>query len=344
VPGWEQVNINGFGDKDTYLSSLDSFGEYLYVGTWPGNGAGQVWRMSNTHEWKDVSPHWGDDNGAVYAMQVFGDDLYAGTGNDNGGELWRTDGTTWEQVVKAGFSDFNNLGINAMAVFSNSIIAATSNYTTGVEIWSSSTGNFGSWSQVNSDGFGSADTWQDIVMDVYSNTLYVGLGRDNAELWKSTDGTTWISEFTDGLGDTDNTNVSSMAEFNGDFYIGLRNTEDGGEVWKFDHNTHNWTNVFTGGLGDTNNGRPYGLIVHNNYLYLVFVNLDDGAEVWRSLDGSSWEMVMEHGWGDSLYNYVDYFDKGAVVHDGDLFIGTLQEGGKVWRYDVHMVYLPLVLR
>ncbi len=346
VPGWEQVNINGFGDHNNSVATLDQFGNYMYAGTWHMAESAQVWRSSDGHNWSEFSPSWDVGNSAVYDAQVFGSNLYVGTSNENGGEIWRTDGSSWEQVSSGGFGDATNEGINALTVFSDMIFAATSNFSTGVEIWGSTTGNLGTWTQVNADGFGDNETMQDISMDVFDGYLYVGIGRGDppvGELWRTNDGTTWSSVFTNGLGNEENTSVSSMEVFNSQFYIGLRNVTTGGEVFRSSNGT-TWDPVFTGGLGNTNNQRPYGLIPHQNWLYLVFVNLEDGAEVWKSHNGSTWQPVVKNGWGHSLYGYVDYFDKAATVFGGDLYIGTLQVGGKVWRYDFSQVFIPLVIR
>jgi hypothetical protein len=192
-------------------------------------------------------------------------------------------------------------------------------------------------------------TTQDIVIDVYDDHLYVGLGRIDAswnmtaELWCTDDGTTWAPVFTDGLA-ANNANVSAMAEFNGDFYIGLRNVTTGGELWRSSDGL-SWTNVFIGGLGNPDNQRPYGLVSFEGSLYLVFSNLDTGAEVWRSADGMAWEQIIAGGWGDSNNYFADYFDKGATVFDNRLYIGTVNwaNGGEVWML-LRQVYLPLVLR
>ena len=122
------------------------------------------------------------------------------------------------------------------------------------------------------------------------------------------------------LGNPNNTNVSAMAEFNGDFYIGLRNITDGGEVWRTS-NGEDYLPVFTGGLGDVNNMRPYGLIVYDDYLYLVLNNPVAGAGIWRTSDGDLWEQVGFDGWGDSSNYFGDYIDKGATIFNDSLFFG-----------------------
>jgi hypothetical protein len=229
-------------------------------------------------------------------------------------------------------------------VFSNTVYAATSNSTTGLEIWHSINGNSGSWTQVNTDGFGYGSTSQDTTMDVYDGSLYVGIGRNGtAELWKTDNGLSWTPVFTNGLA-TNNTHVSAMAEFNGYFYIGLRNVVAGGEVWSSTDGI-NFSPVIIGGLGNSDNLRPYGLYVFAGHLYLVFSNLATGAEVWRTATGSTWERVSSGGWGDRNNGYTDYFDKGATVLNNRLFIGTqnVANGGEIWQM-LHQIYLPLVIR
>jgi hypothetical protein len=234
--------------------------------------------------------------------------------------------------VSGGLGDVNNYAVRALATFSGALYAATSNDTTGHEIWRSATGDAGSWTQANTDGFGSGGTTQELSMDVFGGYLYVGFNRSGiAELWRS-NGTGWSPVFTNGLGNSNNTHVSSFAEFLGNLYIGLRNVENGGQVWRSSDGLA-WTLVFAGGLGNPDNGRPYGLIAYDDQLYLTFSNVETGAEVWRSQDGSQWTQIGFAGWGDSNNGYADYFDKGSAVFQGDLFIGAWNfgSGTKIWK-------------
>ena len=97
-----------------------------------------------------------------------------------------------------------------------------------------------------SDGFGSNGAMSDVTMEVYGGYLYVGLQRNGVgELWRTSDGTTWSPVFTNGLA-PNNAYVSSMAEFNGAFYVGLLNDTSGGELWKTTNGTRSraaWTST-----------------------------------------------------------------------------------------------------
>ena len=136
-----------------------------------------------------------------------------------------------------------------------------------------------------------------------------------------------------------------MEEYMGYFYIGLRNVNTGGEVWRSSNGT-NWTTVFTGGNGNTDNQRPYGLTAFNNNLYLTMINASTGAEVWESNDGVTWHVIADNGWGDSGNFYADYIDKANAIFNGGLYLGTLNTatGGEVWLYLSNQIFLPLVIR
>jgi len=295
------------------------------------------------------TPPWDAANLAVSDAQQFGSHLYFGTANENGGEVWRTDGFGWQQVVAVGFGDDANYAVNALAVFGGHLYAATSNLTTGIEIWRSNTGDRDTWRQVNADGFGRGVTREDLTLAVFGQHLYAGVSRvvgatARAELWRSMDGTQWEAVFTNGLGDAGNSQLSALEEFQGQFYLGLRNETTGGQLWRSADGRY-WERVFTDGLGVPGNSRLHGLLAKGDQFYLVVSNVVTGAQVWRSTDGTAWEPVMQGGWGDPAHGFADYFDKAAAIFRGVLAVGTVNEtlGGQVWHMG-SLGFLPLIVR
>jgi len=137
--------------------------------------------------------------------------------------------------------------------------------------------------------------------------------------------------FTHSLGNAHNSNVRSLAVFNGALYVGLRNMSQGGEVWKSTNGTH-FTKVFRRGLGYISNGRPDGLYAINGSMYVVFSNPAKGDQVWITHDGINWKQAGFAGWGDGNNTYADYMNKGAADFRGRLYIGTYNwaNGGEVW--------------
>lgn len=85
VPGWRQVNINGFGERgNESVPALEMFNGQLYAGTVNWNDGARIWRMSDGATWTAVSDvRFGSAypaNTAVWDMIVFKGQLYAGTG------------------------------------------------------------------------------------------------------------------------------------------------------------------------------------------------------------------------------------------------------------------------
>ena len=265
LAAWQQVNTNGFGIPDNFaISALEPFQGLLYAGTWHQTGAGQLWRATDGSDWTPVTITWTVSNSAVLDLAVFGEQLYVGTSSSGGAELWRTDGSAWEQVVAGGFTDDRNHDFGQLASFEGHLYVATTNISGTHQLWRSPSGDAGDWTQVAElGGVG--------VLDVCAGQLYLGKsGAAGAELWRSPTGITWTSVFTGGLA-PHNTDLSAMAEFDGQCYIGLRNTTTGGEVWRSENGLE-WTAVITGGLGNPANARPYGLLATPEHLYLVFSN------------------------------------------------------------------------
>ncbi|HTO99940.1 MAG TPA: SMP-30/gluconolactonase/LRE family protein [Anaerolineales bacterium] len=337
-PNWTQANVNGFGNVGNIgVSTLKVFNGQLYAGTQNQDSGVEVWRSSDGTSWTPFSPpSTGAD--AVMSMEVFNNRLYIGTSNGAGGDIWSTDGASWSQVVSNGFQDGNNYIIDAMAVFSGNLYAATATHDGVMKVYRSSNGT--DWNQVVSDGLGGSGIDEGITMYVHGGYLYLGLGRGAdpnwvAELWRTDNGTTWDPIFQDGLGSSANTFVSAMSDFNGALYIGLRNVTTGGEVWK-STNGSTFTPVITGGNSNPNNQRPYDLRVLNSSLYLTFANSVEGAQVWRTSNGSTWSQISGDGWGDQANNWGSYFNKGAAVFNGSLYMGTyynFHKGGQIWRYN-----------
>ncbi len=217
-PNWTQVNINAFGNvANLAIWSMQVFNGKIYAGVQNADTGAEIWRTGNGTAWAPFStPSYGAD--AVMDMEVFGGKLYAGLSNSyNGGELWRTDGTSWEQLTGNGFDDPNNYAINALAVYGGQPYAATSANDKVMKVYRTTDGT--TWNPVTPGGLGSGPVAQDVTMYVRGGYLYLGLTRGldpnwTAELWRTSNGTTWTSVFTGGLGNSDNTSVSGMADFN----------------------------------------------------------------------------------------------------------------------------------
>ena len=359
VPGWRQVNINGFGDRsNSAIQALEVFNGQLYAGATNFDSGASIWRTTDGTTWTAVSsPGFGsiytNTNAVIFDMIEFNGQLYAGTGNwwDDGvaGQIWRSlNGTTWTQVEGGGFGNANNIGVVNFGVFSNTLYAATYNTTDGLEIWRSSSGNSGDWSRVVANGFNGGSNYAICTgLTVFNGYLYAAVEAATgfgAQVWRTGDGVTWTQVNTDGFGDVDNYQTGGFALFGSDLYVGTRNDVTGAQLWR-SNNGIIWTQVISNGFGDSNNYKIESLITFDGALYAATDNNTTGVEVWRSSDGTAWSQINLDGFGDSN-NEGTLWSNATVTFNNRIFIGTSNSGngGEVWLYLHNKVFLPLVIR
>jgi hypothetical protein len=356
VPGWRQVNINGFGERyNTGVFALEAFNGQMYAGTGNWSDGTRVWRTSDGTTWTAVSElgfgsAYTNTNPVVIDMIVFKGQLYASTGWDEvGGQIWRSpDGTTWTQVEGNGFGDATNGAIAAFGIFGDTLYVATHSFTDahGCEIWRSSTGDSLSWTNVVTNGNGSPNNYIATGLIEFSGYFYAGVenGADGAEIWRTSDGVTWARVITSGFGDPDNTQTGGFAILGGYLYIGTQNNTTGAQIWRSSDGT-TWTQVVGDGFGDPNNYKIESLAAFDGALYAGTDNNVTGIEIWRSTDSVTWEQVNVDGFGDSN-NDSTLWSSATAVFDSRLFIGTGNwgNGGEVWQFVGYPVYLPLIVR
>ncbi len=352
VPGWQQVNVNGFGDRDNWgVLALEGFNDQIYAGTGTSSSGADLWRASSP--WAPIMTNgFGTTNNiGVDDLIEFNSYLYAGTWNETtGGEIHRSNnGTVWTEIEADGLGNSNNTDVFHFVVFNSQIYAATWNPTDGGELWRSGSGNTGSWSQVVSGGFGDAGNQAAVSLVEFNSYLYAGTDNSNTggEVWRSSTGNsgTWSQVNSDGLGDGDNWSVT-LEPFGSYLYVATYNQEDGAEIWRCATcNGTDWTRVVSGGLGNVNNRAVRSLIVFNNQLYAVTYNWPTGMEIWRSGNGTDWEVVTGSVFANSI---MPYWDNSVAVFDSGLYVGAFQpwsnSGGKVWLMSGGQVYLPIVLK
>lgn len=338
-PGWQQVNIDGFGDPLTVgVSSLEFFRGRLYAGATNWDTGGQVWHMQKDGQWLQVSEA-GFGNGflspAIVDLAVFQGQLYAGTGwNGVIGQVWRSqDGTNWQPVTTDGFGNDANTVVSNFVVFRGKLYAGTGSEIGSAQIWRSKTGDSDSWTQVAPDGPGSTGNVTGFA--VYKGVLYAaiepagGLGMP-IQVWRSTNGSDWVTVTADGFGDQRNESTGGFAQFGGYLYLGTRNEATGGQIWRTRDGMH-WELAVSDGFGDVSNIKVESLLVHDGLLYAATYNDQTGLQIWRSADGVSWEQVIANGFGDSN-NFSTLWNSATIEYHGQILIGTWNyvSGGELW--------------
>ncbi len=226
-----QVNVDGFGaSTNEVIQLIQEFNGYLYAGIWDNSGTGaEVWRSSDGTTWTQCNVDgFGDGNNrSVQSMAVMGSYLYAGTFNNvTGLEIWRTsNGTSWTQVGTDGLGSSANRSAGAMEFYSyeDKLWVATNNET-GSQVWWSSDGmtfyQFGTM-------FGSTVPFS---MAEFDRGLYIAAnGSGGGAVWRKRS-TSFVQVNVPGFGNSNNTQVKSLAVHDGVLFAGTRNT-GGCEIW-----------------------------------------------------------------------------------------------------------------
>ncbi len=335
-------------------------------------GACQPWVQVNDDAFglddpSGQTPPYGAEDG--FEVAVFKGQLYVGMEADNlyGARVWRTKaGVTvaqnqgdWEQVVDDAFGDVNNNDhIDSLEGFDGYLYASTAQrgLYDGTEVWrsSSSSGDAGTWVQVNDDGFGIAsapfnENFKDMTVFSADGIPWLCGGTMNwlvgAQVW-CTDGSVkgggpklnWVQKNQDGFGDARYGKVWSTAIMGDYLYVGTECYSGGacpGDVWRSDGSAEpsepsrwQWEKVFEA----TANQRLDIIGPFDGSMYVGFDG-GNGTEVWRSSSGKAdtWRQVNSDGFGNPNNGRV--IVDASAVYNGALYLATLNQtdGAQVWR-------------
>jgi PKD repeat protein len=363
VPGWRQVNINGFGDRwATWVSSLLPFQGSLYAAGYPA----RVWRMTAAGVWSQTNVDgFGDNNNReIDALAEFGGQLYAAaynwvcddancnTGHSTSPQVWRSaNGAIWDNVTPAGGFGAGAIWVNAFVVFNNQLyMSIAGDSTRGAQVWRTPDGT--NWTRVVENGFAN-DVYNYMApsLAVYNGNLYAGTGHGDwyndghpdgplgGEVWRSGDGTTWTRVNAPGFGNLEAYRVERLIVFQNGLYAYVSDggsTTPGADVWRCTKTVcseqGDWTKVMDDGFGVPQNQYLYGGAVSGGYLYAAAYNTTTGMQLWRTANGSQWEKATPYdGLGSSNNRYV--YTGAMTVFNGRLTLGinNSASGAGVWQ-------------
>jgi uncharacterized repeat protein (TIGR01451 family) len=316
-----------------------ALGNYLYA-----YDSGQLWWIAQGQDLTGSNWHLVTSTGlpggaspkpfVVFSSKIYGVYLTTSSGPF---EIWRSGdigaaNATWERVVQNSFGDpTSNTGVDVMIVFNGKIVAGTdtlgpgsfgdpANFGQGVEVWESASGDSGSWSQVNVDGFG---------------TMY-----PSPPCYSPTLCTFPIHQV-----------IGSAAVYQAPgqgqpyLYIGTK-SHFGAEVWRYNGNGNpatGWTNVTQPWMGPCQIGCGPG----RNEAMAVFQNALWVAEGYPTadldtFDGTNWSIEVT---GPNPFDTHNGGLMSLALFQSGLFVGTLHDfgdysqGDQVWRY----LYSPAVV-
>jgi sugar lactone lactonase YvrE len=311
---WTGVVMDGFGDSANIgIDDLIDSNDYLYAGVWHDGGSAQIWRSSNGVAWTQVPLPDGITNtySEAYLFEVFSGALYLAPYSDSQpAEIWRCtqdsgcdSATDWEQVIDNDFgAGIGNASVSSFAAAGGRLFAGTyagDSSATGGEIWVSSSGDYGSWTNIASNGFGD-----------YHNSM-----------------------------------VSSLEEMGVYLYAGTTNSNTGAQIWRclFTACT-SWSEVISNGFGSADNTSIPVLKFFNNKLYAFTDNENQGVQAFSTGDGTTWSPVINgtlSGFGNSLRDTI-YSPATAVIYQLRLMVGVNNHinpyGGQVWASDPAETY------
>ena len=367
VPGWQQMNINGFGDRyATWIGALQPFQGQLYAGGAAAQTS-QVWRMMTDGTWSASNADgFGDaGNREIDAMAVFSGSLYAttynwtcddpncDTGHNNGPQVWRTaTGTAWEDVTPPALIGGHNWLLYTLAEFNGYLYAGTyADNAHGAEVWRTANGT--DWTRVVENGFDN-DLYNTSVLSLmaFNGNLYASTrhgdwisdshtdGPLGAEVWRTSDGLNWTRVNTPGFGDASRYRIETMQVFQNQLYAYVWGGSGGAQVWRCagpvcDSNA-DWAQVVGNGFGVPGNTYLYAGAVYGNYLYAAAANTGGtGNQLWRSSDGQQWEKAAPY---DGLGNSRNYNvpSNAMTVFDERLYISLTNDdsGAGIWKKTV----------
>jgi NHL repeat/6-bladed beta-propeller len=339
VPGWKQVNINGFGNPNIgSIPSLEVFKDHLYAGTSQSpDGPHHLFRTMNIQDWEEVSY---DFDTGISSLMAFDNQLLAGTWK---GSIYKSpDGLAWTQVM-AGTVD---MGVASFNQFDNMLYAGTyCNGHQGVLIWKSSNGT--TWDPFASNNL-DPNACGVISSAEFNGDLYFGVadwtGNTGGRIWR-TDGTTVTEVVGGGFDDTENRTPGGLTAFGGWIFASISNPSSN-QVWRSESgDPGSWSMVLEIGLGEPGAKDRTGLIVHDNFLYLTAQNDVSGMQVWRTKDGTTWRQVGYSGFGDSNNLSTEWSNSLAVFNDRLIIeVDNWANGAELWQYIGGLNYLPLITR
>ncbi len=370
--GAEANYPSGWGASDDieYVFSLEVDADYLYAGLGSNNNDGEVWRFGLISEtWERIGGDgattagtWvaASDKESVQSLAVDGNYLYAGIGSgDYDGEVWRFDlvTETWDQIGGDGtYTSWNNTQrarrVDALEIIGGTLYAGTYNYTDNGQLWTWNGAD--DWTQVAGDYLDKSWGYYGIdrvtSMTVSGEYLYAGLGitAGEAQVWEY-DGSEWSiigGQGVNGSWPADTIEaVYSLTGGGGDVYAGLGNTNDDGQVWRYQEGS--WTQIagkgadaqYTG-WGDADNvNYVFALTEDDTYVYAALGNGTNEGDVWRfHKTNELWEQiagagtVLANGKWTSGYEEVNTL----VVDKNYLYAGvgrSTTADSDVWRYD-----------
>lgn len=347
-------DTNGFRALQVYRPPGKGEPNYLYAGS--ASTTPSLWRSpsGDRFDWEVI---WSDNRkGSIRTLVVHNGILYFNfipggeIGDGSPGEIWAHDGTHVWNVVNDGFGNPDNRGIWTLASFNGYLYASVANLETGFEVWKLEGPNNEPPKLVLANGGSDPDNEAAATCLVYKDKLYFGTqvfggftSTAAGSLFKGGDlirvdaednmevvvGPNSISGYGPGFDRSLNAYIWSLAEFDGDLYVG---TWDQATIYQYvvDYFPESISQLigFLVLVSDYGNTANLDENLKRSPTPLSTA-LEAGGDIYRSPDGDTFFPVMNDGFGDP-YNYGA---RNMLTVGDDLYVGmaNIYEGLEIWR-------------
>jgi sugar lactone lactonase YvrE len=320
VPGWSQLNVNGWGQQWNDRASgfvdytpLGTGEEMLYTITEPTTDTAyspQVWRMRADKSWEAVSaPRFGDKNNlSLVNMKAFQGGLFVSTWNNAGAQIWSCSqaslcdkSSDWKNESLRGLGlNSDSPGIIAMQEYNGKLYAGTFNWhpgapdqpwtSDGAELWAFDGTSWNSLRHFSADVTGTITLPGIQSMTVFNDELVIGATSEtvgHAELWTlntMSDSPVWTPRKTDfGI---NNLYINSLHVYGANLYVGTNNTVDHAMLYRFSPDYTTIAEVVVpDGFGDLHNDNIRAMTSDATHIYALVANDATGLQIWWSTTG-----------------------------------------------------------
>lgn len=273
--------------------------QYVYLLTANAGPQGPgVYRSTDGTAWTQINgpgsgfDRTGNNSMAGLALKRTGGTLflYAGTQNNAGAQIWRVpfDATSgWQKVFDFGAVDRSVTVVTYLFAWKDTLYAGTLSGSTGAHIYTSSTGDSGSWVKTPGVGDGFGDVRNTNVAGIvdFNGYLYVSTQnrRTGGQLWRSADGQIWQRVVGDGFGNPLNQELHRLRVAQGQLWVTTFTESPGSaQVWRSsDGLTFVQSNPDGFGDPDTRTGFP-DLVEFLCNVFWGGQNKVTGGQIWRT--------------------------------------------------------------
>jgi hypothetical protein len=260
----------------------------------------------------------------------------ADTGIYNAQEIAQVSQTPlWQQANISGFGDPHEQEVSALEIYNGYLYAGTYNVVDpqvlfdGGQIFRSPDGL--TWTPVTQPGFQNPhDTAPPAILDfvVFNNRLYASTGRGGnpAQIWRTSNGTSWAPMVTAGFGDPDLHDIAALAVYNNVIYAGASSQVSGARIYRSSTGDSNTWTLVVPPASTMAGAKITGFAVFNGALYAT-IESEAAVQLWRTT-GGAWTSIMNNGFGDSNTTRTG----GIAVVGGYLCVGTGNSvvGAQLW--------------